>query len=186
MSRIYGQVGMWHHEVAITVDDEGFEKVLSWNTGRRVRLSVKERLVRISPVSVGVGYLVSNRGECVKYDRGLALRWELVEHLDKPLTRFELCDVTWAEDEQGLFTTIAPDHLLPWPKLRKCEGYDVVEEAMAEVERRMRSAAAAHKDQPPAKWSGVCPPEDIKKMLPREFWGDCVRRVRDDAPAIAA
>jgi hypothetical protein len=94
-----------------------------------------------------------------------------------PLPRFELLELEFEPTEGiALELKLPADHMLPWPKLRDCETYSVTEVAMAELERRLTSAAKCFKGQRPASWSWVQPSESVRALLPKGFWAEALKR----------
>lgn len=65
------------------------------------------------------------------------------------IARFELHEVEMEASWPQVLVEIPPDHLLPWPKLRRCDLYYTPAEIVRQVLMRRRSAIDAGLDKMP-------------------------------------
>lgn len=170
-----GQVGSWDECLALTLADDALAWLDTFGVDRRVLISVgPDRSITVLPDPSG--HRVCFRGMRNAVLHGVTLDWRLVQ--GSPLPRFELFELSF-EPTDGIAVELSlpADHLLPWPKLRDCASYSAAEVAMAELERRMMSAARAFGSlTKPCHWNWVYPPDEIKDLLPKGFWSEALRR----------
>jgi hypothetical protein len=169
-----GQIGSWDKCLAITFDREALSWLDSLNVDRRVLVSVSlDRSILVLPDAMG--HKVTFRGQHNAVGYGVFIDWGNTSV--PPLPRFELLELKFKPTKGiALELKLPADHMLPWPKLRDCETYSATEVAMAELERRLTSAAKCFKGQRPASWSWVQPGEGIRALLPKGFWAETLRR----------
>lgn len=169
-----GQIGSWDQCLAITFDPEALLWLDSLDVDRRVLVSVSlDRSILVLPDAAG--HKVTFRGPRNAVEHGVVIDWRLTSA--PPLPRFELLELEFEPtDGIALELNLPADHMLPWPKLRDCESYSATEVAMAELERRLTSAAKCFKGQRPASWSWVQPGEDVRALLPKGFWAEALKR----------
>lgn len=178
-----GQIGSWDECLAVTLEDDALEWLDSCGCDRRVLIDVDRdrRLVTVMPDASG--FRVTGRGMRNAVLHGVTLDWRLVK--GSPLPRFELMPISLDPTEGvALEIGLPADHLLSWPKLRDCASYSAAEVAMAELERRMTSAARSYgPDVLPKYWAWVAPPDEARRLLPEGFWGQALRRAVNAARA---
>lgn len=182
---MYGQIGSWDEGLVITFDDQALAWLDAQDTDRYVWpfFEVVDGQLHVSVIP-GKGPAnarrVSNKGRGAHVDYQFAVRWDWKDLKSVTLSRFELVEVKFqpdGEDAESFSFTLPKLHMLPWPKLRKCEAYDLPTQIVKEMEARMKSAKAAFGDLPPAKWTWVPLPERYRDQLARGVYADCLRAV---------
>lgn len=183
---VHGQIGSWDEGLALTLELDGLRWLDLVGYDRRVTIEVDEVDRRITVKPDPAGRRVSRRGEHNAVRYGVVLSWE---SLGAPLLpRFELMPVRFEDlASNAIGVVLPPDHLLPWPRLRPCARYSLMEVAMAEIERRMTSAARSYgPDAQPRHWRWTPPPPEVRSLMSSAWWGEALARARAEATRASA
>ena len=174
---LHGQVGYWGTCGGLVIGfSPGMLEMLDCCVDNRsVRVSVTaDRMLTCYPDAEGLRVYSGSLHNALHDHLRTAMRPSVLK-LETQLPRFEMAFVDFQVSDDGrLSATLPEDHLLPWPRLRECEDYDLATELRKALVTRMASALRAGLRSLPTNTSP--PPRHVKAMA--ADWRACMDEAR--------
>lgn len=179
-----GQIGYWHDDdLVVGFDDRMLQWLDAQNTDRRITVHITaERGVIVCPDAGGFAVYSNSTSNALhnayRSKRiGVPVRPGMLPVIDTALPRFELSWVDFEDVDGLLVSSLDPDHLLAWPRLRRCDSYDLADEWREAVVARLASLLRYGLRSLP---HGMGPPPAFMAMKPPTvIWADCLALAKE-------